>query len=100
EPWSSDAPECKASEVSLPSIQSRRLKTTPVEASSGSGCLLSLPQSAGPSWRSRNFVLTAAHVVADSIYLTVQRNTDYFEPNKFPAVVRAVCHDSDLALVE
>ncbi|KAF4744851.1 hypothetical protein FOZ62_014925 [Perkinsus olseni] len=75
-------------------------QTTPVEASSGSGCLLSLPQSAGPSWRARNFVLTAAHVVADSIYLTVQRNTDYFEPNKFPAVVRAVCHDSDLALVE
>ncbi|KAF4681400.1 hypothetical protein FOZ60_012143 [Perkinsus olseni] len=75
-------------------------QTTPVEASSGSGCLLSLPESAGPSWRARNFVLTAAHVVADSIYLTVQRNTDYFEPNKFPAVVRAVCHDSDLALVE
>ncbi|KAF4658553.1 hypothetical protein FOL47_007914 [Perkinsus chesapeaki] len=58
------------------------------------------PDSVDESWRKRNLILTAAHVVADSIYLTVQRNTDYFEPNKYPAIVRAVCHDSDLALVE
>ena len=42
-------------------------------------------------------VMTNAHVVSNSRYLTVERDGD---PNKYPARVAFVAHDCDLALVE
>ena len=63
-----------------------------VEASSGSGAII--------PGNGKIRILTAAHVVADSTYLTVQRNTDYFDSEKFPARVLAQFHDTDLALLE
>jgi S1-C subfamily serine protease len=42
-------------------------------------------------------ILTNAHVVSNSRYLTVEREGD---PNKYPATVRFVAHDCDLALLE
>ncbi|CAE7264556.1 DEGP10 [Symbiodinium natans] len=44
-------------------------------------------------------VLTAAHVVADSKYLQVQRTNDRYSGEKFRAHVAAVCHEIDLALL-
>lgn len=44
-------------------------------------------------------VLTAAHVVADTRYLQIQRSTDRFNGEKFRAHVVSVCHDADLALL-
>ncbi len=41
-------------------------------------------------------ILTNAHVVSNSRYLTVERDGD---PNKYPATVLFVAHDCDLALV-
>src|SRR5713101_1346176 len=43
-----------------------------------------------------NRILTNAHVVANSRYLTVEREGD---PNKYPATVQFVAHDCDLALI-
>jgi S1-C subfamily serine protease len=43
-----------------------------------------------------NRVLTNAHVVSNSRYLTVEREGD---PNKYPATVQFVAHDCDLALI-
>lgn len=63
-----------------------------VEASSGSGAII--------QGNGKVRILTAAHVVADSTYLTVQRNTDFFDSEKFPARVLAEFHDTDLALLE
>src|SRR5213595_4128214 len=45
---------------------------------------------------SGNRILTNAHVVANSRYLTVEREGD---PNKYPATVLFVAHDCDLALI-
>src|SRR5438046_3854744 len=42
-------------------------------------------------------ILTNAHVVSNSRYLTVEREGD---PNKYPATVQFVAHDCDLALLE
>jgi S1-C subfamily serine protease len=42
-------------------------------------------------------ILTNAHVVSNSRYLTVEREGD---PNKYPATVLFVAHDCDLALVQ
>ena len=42
-------------------------------------------------------ILTGAHVVANATFLQVQKLSD---PGKAIARVRAVCHDSDLALLE
>jgi S1-C subfamily serine protease len=42
-------------------------------------------------------ILTNAHVVSDSRYLTVEREGD---PNKYPATVLFVAHDCDLALLQ
>ncbi len=42
-------------------------------------------------------VMTNAHVVSNSRYLTVERDGD---PNKYPARVLFVAHDCDLALIE
>ena len=42
-------------------------------------------------------IMTNAHVVSNSRYLTVERDGD---PNKYPARVAFVAHDCDLALVE
>ncbi|HMJ06729.1 MAG TPA: trypsin-like peptidase domain-containing protein [Chthoniobacterales bacterium] len=42
-------------------------------------------------------IMTNAHVVSNSRYLTVEREGD---PNKYPARVLFVAHDCDLALVE
>jgi len=42
-------------------------------------------------------ILTGAHVVADATFIKVQKLSD---PNKAVARVRAICHDSDLALIE
>jgi S1-C subfamily serine protease len=64
-----------------------------VESSSGSGAII----------RKREktvHILTAAHVVSDSTFLTVQRNTDWFDSDKIPAKVVAEFHDTDLALIE
>ncbi len=43
-----------------------------------------------------NRIMTNAHVVSNSRYLTVERDGD---PNKYPAKVKFVAHDCDLALV-
>ena len=43
-----------------------------------------------------NRIMTNAHVVSNSRYLTVERDGD---PNKYPARVLFVAHDCDLALV-
>ncbi|MCP4696227.1 MAG: serine protease [Gammaproteobacteria bacterium] len=42
-------------------------------------------------------ILTGAHVVANATFIQVQKVS---EPNKFIAQVAAICHDSDLALLE
>ncbi len=44
-----------------------------------------------------NRILTNAHVVSNSRYLTVEREGD---PNKYPAKVLFVAHDCDLAVVQ
>lgn len=44
-----------------------------------------------------NVVLTAAHVVADSTYLQVQKGQS---PDKYSCTTSAVLHESDIALVE
>jgi S1-C subfamily serine protease len=44
-----------------------------------------------------NRIMTNAHVVSNSRYLTVERDGD---PNKYPATVLFVAHDSDLALIK
>jgi S1-C subfamily serine protease len=43
-----------------------------------------------------NHIMTNAHVVSNSRYLTVERDGD---PNKYPATVEFVAHDCDLALI-
>src|SRR5438034_5385259 len=43
-----------------------------------------------------NRIMTNAHVVSNSRYLTVERDGD---PNKYPAKVLFVAHDCDLALI-
>src|SRR2546423_14299520 len=43
-----------------------------------------------------NRIMTNAHVVSNSRYLTVERDSD---PNKYPAKVLFVAHDCDLALI-
>ena len=42
-------------------------------------------------------ILTNAHVISNSRYLTVEREGD---PNKYPATVQFVAHDCDLATVQ
>lgn len=42
-------------------------------------------------------ILTGAHVIADATFIQVQTST---HPDKFIARLAAVCHDSDLALLE
>ena len=44
----------------------------------------------------RNRIMTNAHVVSNSRFLTVERDGD---PNKYPARVLFVAHDCDLALI-
>jgi S1-C subfamily serine protease len=44
-----------------------------------------------------NRIMTNAHVVSNSRYLTVERDGD---PNKYPATVLFVAHDCDLALMK
>lgn len=46
---------------------------------------------------SGNRIMTNAHVVSNSRYLTVERDGD---PNKYPATVLFVAHDCDLALIK
>src|SRR3989475_8909072 len=43
-----------------------------------------------------NRIMTNAHVVSNSRYLTVERDGD---PNKYPAKVKFAAHDCDLALI-
>src|SRR5205085_10067394 len=43
-----------------------------------------------------NRIMTNAHVVSNSRYLTVERDGD---PNKYPSTVLFVSHDCDLALL-
>jgi S1-C subfamily serine protease len=45
---------------------------------------------------SGNRIMTNAHVVANSRYLTVERDGD---PNKYPATVQFIANDCDLALI-
>src|SRR5713101_6811152 len=45
---------------------------------------------------SGNHILTNAHVVANSRYLIVERESD---PNKYPATVQFIANDCDLALI-
>src|SRR5881296_2990725 len=45
---------------------------------------------------SDNRILTNAHVVANSRYITVERDGD---PNKYPATVQFIANDCDLALI-
>ena len=42
-------------------------------------------------------ILTGAHVIADATFIQVQTST---HPDKFIATLAAVCHDSDLALLQ
>lgn len=67
----------------------------PVESTSGSGALISTRIGNQP----KQAVLTAAHVIADSRYLQVQRTNDRYGGEKFRAHVVAVCHEIDLALL-
>lgn len=46
---------------------------------------------------SGNRIMTNAHVVSNSRYLTVERDGD---PNKYPGTVLFVAHDCDLALIK
>jgi len=66
----------------------------PVEASSGSGAIIGVSKEKGVR------ILTAAHVVADCTYVTIQRNSDFFDSEKVPAKVVSMFHDTDLALLE
>ena len=68
-----------------------------VESSSGSGTVIKRWIEEGVS---KVRILTAAHVVSDSTYVTVQRNTDWFDSDKVPAKVVSEFHDTDLALLE
>lgn len=45
----------------------------------------------------KRLILTGAHVVANATFLQVQKMAD---PEKGVATIKAVCHDSDLALLE
>src|SRR6184192_2052532 len=45
---------------------------------------------------SGNRIMTNAHVVANSRYITVERDSD---PNKYPATVQFIANDCDLALI-
>src|ERR1700758_3947063 len=45
---------------------------------------------------SGNRIITSAHVVANSRYITVERDGD---PNKYPATVQFIANDCDLALI-
>src|SRR5881394_1698503 len=45
---------------------------------------------------SGNRIITNAHVVANSRYITVERDSD---PNKYPATVQFIANDCDLALI-
>src|SRR5256886_9859113 len=45
---------------------------------------------------SGNRIMTNAHVVANSRYVTVERDGD---PNKYPATVQFIANDCDLALI-
>ena len=45
----------------------------------------------------RKRIITNAHVVSGARYLTVQREAD---PRKYPAKIKFVAHDCDLAMVE
>lgn len=69
----------------------------PVESSTGSGAVIHVPDEVGLGSAA---VLTAAHVVADTRYLQVQRSTDRFSGEKFRAHIAAVCHEADLALLK
>ena len=42
-------------------------------------------------------ILTNAHVISGARYITVQREAD---PRKYPAKVKFVAHDCDLAMIE
>ena len=70
----------------------------PVESSSGSGTVIKVSDE--PRRENLIHILTAAHVVADSTFVTIQRNTDYFVSEKFQAKVVAQFHDTDLALLQ
>ena len=56
-----------------------------IESSSGSGCVIE-----------GNRILTNAHVVSDQTFLQVRLNG---KPEKYPAKVLAVSHESDLAIL-
>lgn len=57
-----------------------------IQASSGSGCVL-------PG----NRILTNAHVVNDSTFIQVRKESD---PRKFTAQIQAIGHDCDLAILK
>ena len=66
-------------------------QTRSPSSSTGSGVVIAMPPDDHPA------ILTGAHVVADATFLQVQKPS---QPDKAIARVRAVCHDSDLALLE
>lgn len=67
------------------------LQTRSAYRSSGSGVLIERRGEAG------GLVLTAAHVVANSTYMEIQLPGS---PDKIPARVVSVAHETDLALIE
>jgi len=80
-------------------------QTQPVDASTGSGAIISLcndePVAEEASTSSRPIhVLTAAHVIADAQFVQVQLSSDRFDATKRRAHILAVCHDADLALLK
>ena len=74
-------------------------QTKTASRSTGSGALISKHPRLGEDGREEtvNVILTAAHVVADSTYLQVQKGQS---PDKYSCATSAVLHESDIALVE
>lgn len=68
-------------------------QTKTPSSSTGSGVVIAM--GSGAAYHAA--ILTGAHVVADATFLQVQKPS---HPDKCIARVRAVCHDSDLALLE
>lgn len=63
----------------------------PQRESTGSGAIVSVPDVPGG-----RAILTNAHVVADSTFVTVRRHGSSV---KYPATIRAAGHEADLALL-
>src|SRR5438876_8126591 len=107
-PWRSSSPAAEVVPVPVPIVPPKpngpvqkslvRITATAVEPD------YKAPWNAGALERgvgagfviSGNRIMTNAHVVANSRYITVERDGD---PNKYPATVQFIANDCDLALI-